>query len=136
MLVLDTQIDSLFIQFLERKNSEVKFARVDADVTKNLLAQDSSPGLIDGEDGKARDERMVTIFKKSLSNEEFEVCVEGISSSDGTVLRAGPSFSGDDKNFWQRHTFAWKCSVFDGKQFQPCCSECSGLGFKEKDGKC
>ena len=74
--VLDTQIDSHFIQFLEMKKTEVKFARVDADVSENLIQQNTSSELVDGEDGKTRDERIVDVFKKSLQDEELEIRLE------------------------------------------------------------
>jgi len=76
VLVLDTQIDSHFIQFLEMKNSEIKFARVDADVTQNLIQQDASSDPVDGEDSKTRDERIIALFKQSLKDESLEVRVE------------------------------------------------------------
>ncbi len=96
VLVLDTQIDSHFIQFLEMKNSEVKFARVDADVTENLIEQGPSPDLIEGDDGKTRDERIVTIFKKSLSDEEFEVRVERLKDESVPAMAL---FSEQDRRF-------------------------------------
>jgi len=76
VLVLDTQIDSHFIQFMEMKNSELKFARVDADVTENLLEQDKSAELIEGEDGKTRDEKIAEIFKRCLDDDTLQIRVE------------------------------------------------------------
>ena len=48
MLVLESPIDSHFIQFLEHSSPDLVFARVDVDVTANLLEQDSSGSLFDG----------------------------------------------------------------------------------------
>ncbi|HEX9778037.1 MAG TPA: molecular chaperone HtpG [Geopsychrobacteraceae bacterium] len=62
-LILDAVIDSHFIQFLETKNAEVKFERVDSDITENLLEQDQSQKIVSGEDGKSREERIEAIFK-------------------------------------------------------------------------
>ncbi|MEJ2519955.1 MAG: molecular chaperone HtpG [Desulfuromonadales bacterium] len=81
VLVLDAQIDSHFIQFLEMKNSEVKFARVDADVTENLIQQDKSGDLVDGQDGKTRDERIAEIFKQHLGDESLEIRVEHLKDA-------------------------------------------------------
>ena len=75
VLVLDTQIDSHFIQFLEMKNTELKFARVDADVTENLIQQDQSSEIVT-EDGKTRDDRISEIFKRCLDDETLQVRVE------------------------------------------------------------
>jgi molecular chaperone HtpG len=78
-LVLDAPIDSHFIQFLEMGNSELTFARVDADVTENLLEQDSSGSLVDGEEGKSRDQRIQELFEKELEkNEGISVRVESL----------------------------------------------------------
>jgi molecular chaperone HtpG len=96
VLVLDTQIDSHFIQFLEMKNSEVKFARVDADVTQNLIEQNASGDLVDGEDGKARDERIIDVFKRSLPDEEFEVRVERLKDDSVPAMAL---FSEQDRRF-------------------------------------
>jgi molecular chaperone HtpG len=39
-------IDSHFIQYLEMKNADLKFERVDSDVTENLIADDQTKKLI------------------------------------------------------------------------------------------
>lgn len=96
VLVLDTQIDSHFIQFLEMKNPEVKFARVDADVTQNLIEQGAASDLIDGEDGKTRDERIADVFKRSLPDEKFEVRVERLKD---VSVPAMALFSEQDRRF-------------------------------------
>jgi molecular chaperone HtpG len=96
VLVLDTQIDSHFIQFLEMKNSEVHFARVDADVTENLIQQDVSNKLIDGEDGKTRDERIAELFKRALKDEKLEVRVERLKDDSVPAMAL---FSEQDRRF-------------------------------------
>lgn len=96
VLVLDAQIDSHFIQFLEMKNSELKFARVDADVTENLIQQDKSGELVEGADGKSRNDRIVEIFKQYLTDENLEVRVESLK--DATVP-AMALFSEQDRRF-------------------------------------
>ena len=96
MLVLDAQIDSHFIQFLEMKNTEVKFARVDADVKENLIQQNTSSELVEGEDGKTRDERIVDVFKKSLQDEELEIRVERLKDESVPAMAL---FSEQDRRF-------------------------------------
>ena len=96
VLVLDTQIDSHFIQFLEMKNSEVHFARVDADVTENLIQQDASSQLVDGEDGKTRDERIAELFKQALKEENLEVRVERLKDESVPAMAL---FSEQDRRF-------------------------------------
>jgi molecular chaperone HtpG len=96
VLVLDAQIDSHFIQFMEMKNSEVHFARVDADVTENLIQQGSASELVDGEDGKTRDERIADLFKLCLKDEELEVRVERLKDESVPAMAL---FSEQDRRF-------------------------------------
>jgi molecular chaperone HtpG len=96
VLVLDAQIDSHFIQFMEMKNSEVHFARVDADVTENLIQQGEASKLVDGEDGKTRDERIADLFKECLQDEELEVRVERLKDESVPAMAL---FSEQDRRF-------------------------------------
>jgi molecular chaperone HtpG len=76
VLILDSQIDSHFIQFLEMKSPEVHFARVDADVTENLIQYDPANEPATDEEGKGRDERIIDLFKECLQDEKLEIRVE------------------------------------------------------------
>ncbi len=96
VLVLDAQIDSHFIQFLEMKNSEIHFARVDADVTENLIQQDTTRELVDSEDGKTRDERIADLFKQYLQDDKLEVRVERLKDSSVPAMAL---FSEQDRRF-------------------------------------
>jgi molecular chaperone HtpG len=96
VLVLDAQIDSHFIQFMEMKNPEIHFSRVDADVTENLLRQDAASELVDGEDGKTRDERIADVFKNYLHDEELAVRVERLKDESVPAMAL---FSEQDRRF-------------------------------------
>jgi molecular chaperone HtpG len=96
VLVLDAQIDSHFIQFMEMKNPEIHFSRVDADVTENLLRQDAASELVDGEDGKTRDERIADVFKNYLQDEELAVRVERLKDESVPAMAL---FSEQDRRF-------------------------------------
>ncbi len=96
VLVLDAQIDSHFIQFLEMKNSELQFARVDADVTENLIQQDKSGELVEGEDGKTRDEKIIDIFKQYLKDEKLDIRVESLKDESVPAMAL---FSEQDRRF-------------------------------------
>lgn len=92
-LVLDAQIDSHFIQFLEMKNREVTFSRVDADVTQNLLAQDTSVEPADeaaNADGKSREEQIMEIFRSSLQEPDLEVRVEKLKDASVPAMALIP----------------------------------------------
>ncbi len=79
VLVLDAPIDSHFIQFVEMGNSDLVFARVDADVTENLLEQDAAGELVDDAEGKNRDQRIQELFEQTLNAEDgLKVRVESL----------------------------------------------------------
>ncbi len=66
VLILDAMIDNHFIQFLESKNTDIKFERVDADITENLLEADPSNKIVEGAENKTKGERIEQIFKDGL----------------------------------------------------------------------
>lgn len=86
-LVLDAMIDNHFIQFLESKNSDIKFERVDSDVTENLIEQDVSEKVVDA-DNKSRDERIEEIFKAELDIKGLHIRIETLKddSVSGIIL--------------------------------------------------
>ena len=65
-LILDAMIDNHFIQFLESKNKDIKFERVDSDITENLLDHDPSTKLVEGADNKTKSDRIEQVFKDGL----------------------------------------------------------------------
>ena len=81
-VILTHNIDQPFISQLEQKNEDVKFLRIDADVTdsvKEEIAEDEADRI------KEETEKLTEIFKKALNNDKLEVKVEklkneGISS--------------------------------------------------------
>ena len=83
VLVLDALIDNHFIQYLEMKNTSVKFERVDSDVTENLLEHDASQKLVSGVDAKTREERIEKLFKEGLDIKGLTIRVETLK--DDTV---------------------------------------------------
>ncbi|WP_461810417.1 molecular chaperone HtpG [Faecalimonas sp.] len=72
-VLLTHNIDSAFISQLEQRNQNVKFQRIDADLTESLKEDVSE------EDAKALEEKKTTlteVFRKALSNDKLEVKVE------------------------------------------------------------
>lgn len=65
-LILDAMIDNHFIQLLESKNTDLKFERVDSDVTENLIEQDATKEIVEGADNKTKAERIEQTFKDGL----------------------------------------------------------------------
>lgn len=87
-LILDAMIDNHFIQFLESKNTDLKFERVDSDVTENLLDHDASQKLVGGADNKTREERIEQLFKDELDIKGLTIRVETLKddSVPGMIL--------------------------------------------------
>lgn len=65
-LILDAMIDNHFIQFLESKNTDIKFERVDSDITENLLESDPAREIVEGDDNKTKGDRVEQVFKDGL----------------------------------------------------------------------
>jgi molecular chaperone HtpG len=88
VLVLDAMIDSHFIQYLEMKNADLKFERVDSDVTENLIADDQTKKLIEKEGEGSVEERIKAIFEGGLKAEGLTVRVESLkdASVPGMIL--------------------------------------------------
>ena len=80
-LILDAMIDNHFIQFLESKNTDLKFERVDSDITENLLEQDPSTKIVEGADNKTKEDKISELFKDILDIKGLHVRVETLKDS-------------------------------------------------------
>ncbi len=88
VLILDAMIDNHFIQFLESKNSDLKFERVDSDITENLLEEDPSQKIVAGADNKTKEERIEQVFKDELDIKGLTIRIETLKddSVPGMIL--------------------------------------------------
>jgi molecular chaperone HtpG len=82
-IVLDAPIDVHFLQFLEYKNQGIRFTRVAAEITENLLERDVAGQLITGDNGLSRDERIRQLFTDQLAGDKIAIRVESLK--DETV---------------------------------------------------
>lgn len=73
-VLLPAVIDLHFVQFMESKEQDVKFARIDSDLSESL--KNSPEGT---EEGNIQD-RLEKIFRKALNNENLKVQVENLKS--------------------------------------------------------
>ncbi|MBS6195387.1 MAG: molecular chaperone HtpG [Clostridiales bacterium] len=73
-VILKHNIDSAFITHLEQKNEEVKFQRIDAELTENFKE--------DGEDLKEMTDSLTEVFKKALHQEQLDVKVEKLKNEN------------------------------------------------------
>jgi len=87
-LILDAMIDNHFIQFLESKNTDIKFERVDSDITENLLESDPSQKIVEGADNKTKGERIEQVFKDGLDIKGLTIRIETLKddSVPGMIL--------------------------------------------------
>ena len=77
---LTEPIDSTFITYLEQRNKDVQFLRIDSDLTDSLKEDLSE------EDSKAQTEKLAEIFKKATGVEELIVKVEKLKNAEITSM--------------------------------------------------
>ena len=73
-VILKHNIDSAFITHLEQRNEELKFQRIDADLTDNFKEE--------GEDLKELTETLGDVFKKTLHHDKLDVKVEKLKNEN------------------------------------------------------
>ena len=83
VLFLDSFIDTnYFIPFLEREHSDLKFARVDSELDKNLVEDDKAQEIVDPTTNKTRNETIKEIFEKALNKPKVNIKTQSIKSED------------------------------------------------------
>lgn len=82
VLVLDHPIDPPFISFLESKNENTKFIRVDADLSDVLTSNEEK----NEEEDKKVLESLEKIFKESLGKEDLKLKVENYKTSEVSAM--------------------------------------------------
>ena len=78
---LATAIDSPFMSFMESKNQDLHFLRVDADLNEILKDQDT-------EIPEMAQTAAETLFRKLLNNENLKVRLENLKDDDVKVLHS------------------------------------------------
>ncbi len=84
VVILDHMIDNHFISFLESKNADLKFQRVDADLTQNILEEGNEEEPAEGSDEKNRSDQIKSLFEGRL-NEDEGLTIRVESLKDATV---------------------------------------------------
>jgi molecular chaperone HtpG len=82
VLVLDSPIDSHFIQHIESKLDKTQLKRVDADVVEKLIQKDSSYANLLTED---QSKSVKEIFDKAIQNKTYTVEIESLSPEEFPV---------------------------------------------------
>jgi molecular chaperone HtpG len=76
-VLLNTLIDNHFISFLEGQNADVKFLRIDAEITSNLKDESADENE---KESKKQAEKLEKLFKDVLGNKDLKVQVEKLKS--------------------------------------------------------
>jgi molecular chaperone HtpG len=79
VVLFDTMIDSHFSSQLEMKAGEVRFVRVDAELSEHAV--ESSSEIVDG-DAKSVRERVEELFRKALPDTKITLRVENLKSDE------------------------------------------------------
>ncbi len=74
-VILPAAIDSHFITFLEMKNPEIKFSRIDADLSESLKNSDNQ------NESAEEAQALENLFKDTLGNDKLKVQVESLKSA-------------------------------------------------------
>lgn len=82
VLVMDSPIDSHFIQNLESKLEKTQLKRVDADVAEKLIQKEENYANLLTED---QSKSIKELFEKAISNTNYSVEVEGLSPEEMPV---------------------------------------------------
>lgn len=75
-VILKHNIDTAFISHVEQKNEDVKFQRIDADLTENFKEETQEEEL------KETTETLTDLFRKTLGKEKLEVKVEKLKNEN------------------------------------------------------
>lgn len=84
-VILSTMIDNHFISFLESKQTEIKFLRIDSDLSEGLKEKEEN---VDENASKELQESFEKLFKDALGNDKLKLKVERLKapSVPGMIL--------------------------------------------------
>jgi len=89
VLVMDSPIDAHFIDFIERKNSDATFVRVDADTIDKLInKEDALPSNL----SEAEQNELKPMIEAVLPANKFTVAFESLSETDQPMQITNPEF--------------------------------------------
>ncbi len=75
-VILNQVIDTPFISFMEQKNENIDFVRIDSDLTKDFKDEGEL-----SEDEQKSNEKLCEIFKKALENDKLDIKVEKLKDA-------------------------------------------------------
>lgn len=80
-VILDTKLDTAYMSFLESKNSEITFSRIDADLSENLKSESE-----DEESAKSTQTELENIFKTNLNSDKLKIKVESLKDASVSAI--------------------------------------------------
>lgn len=89
VLVLDSPIDSHFVNHMEQQLKTTQVKRVDADNLNKLIDKDEKPELVLNDEQK---ENLKGVFEKAIDSKTYTVNVDGLSPNDAPVTVTMPEF--------------------------------------------
>ena len=90
-ILVDSRIDTHFLQFLEGKNTEMKFQRVDSDIVDQVVDKEAKSEIVDS-DNKTESDRITDIFTSTLGREGLTIKVENLKSQDVPAVIILPEY--------------------------------------------
>ncbi|EKO15206.1 molecular chaperone HtpG [Leptospira kirschneri] len=78
-ILVDSRIDSHFIQFLESKNPDMKFQRADSELAEGVVDKEHSSPIVDS-DNKTEADRIRELFEKILKRDGLEIKAEPLKA--------------------------------------------------------
>lgn len=78
-ILIDSRIDSHFIQFLESKNPDMKFQRADSELADGAVDREHSSSIVDS-NNKTEADRIKEFFEKILKRDGLEIKAEPLKA--------------------------------------------------------
>ncbi|MCP4050347.1 MAG: molecular chaperone HtpG [bacterium] len=86
VIFLNSLIDAHFIQFLESKDSNIKYESVDSNISDHLVDKEAGESqVLDAED-KTSDDRIIEVFKKSLNNDKLKIQAQRLKNENVSAI--------------------------------------------------
>lgn len=89
VLLMDTQLSSHLIERLERHDSDIRFARIDADIPEKLINKGET---IPEKLSEKEKETLKPVFEQHLPKESFQLSFESMSENDTPISIVRPEF--------------------------------------------
>ncbi|UPO16561.1 molecular chaperone HtpG [Leptospira borgpetersenii] len=84
-ILIDSRIDSHFIQFLESKNPDMKFQRADSELADGVVDREHSSLIVDS-NNKTEADRIKEFFDKILKRDGLEIKAEPLKAEGVTAV--------------------------------------------------